>query len=232
MKEIPEVIAALTKGEPEEQEGAISNFFLPNASFSHPFCHVPSFSKSGKPLASGVDWLWVILAVYRWYRTLNPHIDLKVESSGTWSGRRQHRHTLLDTDPCRIRREERTALCVSATDVLPLVHPTLQGPGSPGVGAAAHAMQRQRTPRPARPFRATTSREDAASSTVLHRQSGRPLPGKRQPPVSAPRAGTSSVLHVAALHSLALRGWLCDSVAAVPVTAKAPRPSRPRITCG
>ncbi|KAK0388960.1 hypothetical protein NLU13_2537 [Sarocladium strictum] len=81
VKEIPEVIAALTKGEPEEQEGAISNFFLPNASFSHPFCHVPSFSKSGKPLASGVDWLWVILAVYRWYRTLNPHIDLKVESS-------------------------------------------------------------------------------------------------------------------------------------------------------
>jgi hypothetical protein len=83
VKEIPGVIAALTKGDPEDQEKALSNFFLPNATFSHPFCRKPSFSKGATPLASGVDWLWVILAVYRWYRTLNPHIDIKVDSSGS-----------------------------------------------------------------------------------------------------------------------------------------------------
>ncbi|KAL2213008.1 hypothetical protein CC79DRAFT_1351963 [Sarocladium strictum] len=81
VKEIPGVIAALTTGEPAEQEKALNTYFLPNASFSQLNSRIPNLSKSPTPIASGVDSLWVILAVYRWYRTLSPHIDIIVDSS-------------------------------------------------------------------------------------------------------------------------------------------------------
>ena len=76
------MITTLTQGSPEEQEATLKEYFLPNASFTHPYCHVPSFSKGSIPLASGIDSLWVILAIYRWYRTLSPHIDIAVDSAG------------------------------------------------------------------------------------------------------------------------------------------------------
>ncbi|KAF7560439.1 hypothetical protein G7046_g3725 [Stylonectria norvegica] len=81
VKEIAGVITTLTQGTPEQQEATLRDYFLPNASFTHPYCRVPSFSKGAIPLASGIDSLWVILAVYRWYRTLSPHIDIKVDSA-------------------------------------------------------------------------------------------------------------------------------------------------------
>jgi len=81
VKEIAGVITTLTGGTPNEQEATLNAYFLSNASFSHPFCRVPSFSKGTIPLASGVDSLWVILAIYRWYRTLSPHIDITVDSA-------------------------------------------------------------------------------------------------------------------------------------------------------
>lgn len=82
MKEIGSVIKTLAGGDPDEQQATLQEYFLPNASFTHPFCHVPSFSKGELPLAGGIDSLWVILGIYRWYRTLSPHIDIKVDSAG------------------------------------------------------------------------------------------------------------------------------------------------------
>ncbi|KAI9902420.1 hypothetical protein N3K66_001772 [Trichothecium roseum] len=81
VKEIGNVITTLCKGSPEQQESTLKAYFLPNASFTHPFCRVPSFSKGDVPLAGGVDSLWVILGVYRWYRTMSPHIDIAVDSA-------------------------------------------------------------------------------------------------------------------------------------------------------
>ncbi|KAJ9425732.1 monooxygenase [Fusarium oxysporum] len=62
VKEIGGVIKSLTQGSPDVQESTLREYFLPNASFSHPYCRL-------------------ILAIYRWYRTLSPHIDLKVDSA-------------------------------------------------------------------------------------------------------------------------------------------------------
>lgn len=90
-KEIAGVITSLTCGTPDEQKATLGSYFLPNASFSHPFCRVPSFSKGAIPLASDIDSLWVILGIYRWYRSLSPHIDIKVDSAG-----RQLRYWLHD----------------------------------------------------------------------------------------------------------------------------------------
>ncbi|KAF4456035.1 hypothetical protein F53441_1756 [Fusarium austroafricanum] len=81
VKEIAGVIKSLTQGTPDVQESALREYFLPNASFSHPYCRVPSISKGQIPLAGGLESIQLILAIYRWYRTLSPHIDLKVDSA-------------------------------------------------------------------------------------------------------------------------------------------------------
>lgn len=81
-KEIEGVIKALTQGNPKKQEATLSRYFLQNASFSHPYCHVPSFSKGLIPFSKGLDSRWVLLAIYRWYRILSPHIDIKIDSVG------------------------------------------------------------------------------------------------------------------------------------------------------
>ncbi|KAK7427174.1 hypothetical protein QQZ08_006287 [Neonectria magnoliae] len=81
VQEIAGVIKYLTDGSPEQQENAISHYFLPNASFSHPCNRVPS-SQGSSPMESGIDSLWVVLSIYRWYRALSPHLDIKVDSAG------------------------------------------------------------------------------------------------------------------------------------------------------
>ncbi|KAF5613794.1 flavin-binding monooxygenase [Fusarium subglutinans] len=81
VKEIGGVIKSLTQGSPDVQESTLREYFLPNASFSHPYCRVPSISKGQIPLAGGLESIQLILAIYRWYRTLSPHIDLKVDSA-------------------------------------------------------------------------------------------------------------------------------------------------------
>ncbi|RBA17734.1 hypothetical protein FPRO05_11449 [Fusarium proliferatum] len=81
VKEIAGVIKSLTQGSPDVQESTLREYFLPNASFSHPYCRVPSISKGQIPLAGGLESIQLILAIYRWYRTLSPHIDLKVDSA-------------------------------------------------------------------------------------------------------------------------------------------------------
>jgi hypothetical protein len=85
VKEIGGVIKSLTQGSPDVQESTLREYFLPNASFSHPYCRVPSISKGQIPLAGGLESIQLILAIYRWYRTLSPHIDLKVDSAGQLS---------------------------------------------------------------------------------------------------------------------------------------------------
>ncbi|RGP68562.1 flavin-binding monooxygenase [Fusarium longipes] len=70
VKEISGVIKSLTQGSPDVQESALRDYFLPNASFTHPFCHVPSISKGQVPLAGGLESIQLILGIYRWYRTL------------------------------------------------------------------------------------------------------------------------------------------------------------------
>jgi hypothetical protein len=81
-QEIASVIDTLTKGSPQQQEDALNTYFLPNASFIHPFCRVPSFSQGSIPLAKDLDSRWLILGIYRWYRILSPRIDLTVDSAG------------------------------------------------------------------------------------------------------------------------------------------------------
>ncbi|KAL7791566.1 hypothetical protein V8C37DRAFT_382113 [Trichoderma ceciliae] len=81
VQEIASVIDTLTKGSPQQQEDTLNTYFLSNAAFIHPFCRVPSISKGSIPLARDVDSRWLILGIYRWYRTLSPRISLTVDSS-------------------------------------------------------------------------------------------------------------------------------------------------------
>ncbi|OAA56196.1 flavin-binding monooxygenase-like protein [Niveomyces insectorum RCEF 264] len=92
-KEIKGVILSLCTSSQAEQEAAISKYFLPNASFVHPLCRVPSFSKSAlqqhlpRPLGHATDVAGIrldsrrlICSIFRWYKILSPHIVLGVDS--------------------------------------------------------------------------------------------------------------------------------------------------------
>ncbi|KAH6892952.1 hypothetical protein B0T10DRAFT_481148 [Thelonectria olida] len=81
VKEISGVIKALAQGSPEQQEATLNRYFLPNASFTHPFCHVPSFPRGSISLAPDINSRWAILGIYRWYRTLSPQVDITIDSA-------------------------------------------------------------------------------------------------------------------------------------------------------
>ncbi|KOS22205.1 hypothetical protein ESCO_001475 [Escovopsis weberi] len=80
-QEIAHVVRSLTMGSPQQQQDAITAYFLSDASFAHPFCRVPSFPRGAVPFAPGTDSRALVLAVYRWYRTLSPRIQLSVDSA-------------------------------------------------------------------------------------------------------------------------------------------------------
>jgi hypothetical protein len=82
VKEIPHIIHTLTEGSPADQKNALETYFNPNASFVHPFCRVPSFSKASIPLIGMINSRWVIWMIYRWYKILSPRIVLDVHSVG------------------------------------------------------------------------------------------------------------------------------------------------------
>jgi hypothetical protein len=82
VKEIPHIIHTLTEGSPLEQKNALETYFHPNASFEHPFCRVPSFSKFTIPMIGVINSRWVIWMIYRWYKILSPRIILDVHSVG------------------------------------------------------------------------------------------------------------------------------------------------------
>jgi hypothetical protein len=73
--EIPSVVHALCTSSPRVQREALETFFLPSASFDHPIVRV-------EPLTSPVPSRSIILGIYRWYKIISPHVDLRVESVG------------------------------------------------------------------------------------------------------------------------------------------------------
>ncbi|KAJ9138850.1 hypothetical protein NKR23_g8239 [Pleurostoma richardsiae] len=79
--EIKEVIYRLTTGTRDEQADTLRTYFLPDAAFGHPFCRVPSFPGNTVPLLPWLNSRELILLIYRWYRILSPHIDIKVHSA-------------------------------------------------------------------------------------------------------------------------------------------------------
>lgn len=82
-KQISSVIHSLTEGSPADQKNALDTYFLPDSSFIHPLCRVPSFEKYSLPLIGEINSRWVIWMIYRWYKILSPRIVLNVECDGT-----------------------------------------------------------------------------------------------------------------------------------------------------
>ncbi|KAK0643600.1 hypothetical protein B0T16DRAFT_186115 [Cercophora newfieldiana] len=81
VRDIRGVIRSLTQGTPEEQQDAINRYYLPSASFVHPFCRVPSFENKRLPLLGSIDSRMLVLAIYKWYKILSPKIDIHIEST-------------------------------------------------------------------------------------------------------------------------------------------------------
>lgn len=82
VKEIKTVIRDLVQGSPEKQQNALYSNFTEDASFTHPFCHVPSFGNIQIPFLFTINSRWLVLMIYRWYRILSPNIEMEIESSG------------------------------------------------------------------------------------------------------------------------------------------------------
>lgn len=68
------VIRSLTQTSPQLQREAVYKYFIPTASFVHPFCRTGSSSNSR----------WLIWNIYRWYKILSPRIDLTINNIGTY----------------------------------------------------------------------------------------------------------------------------------------------------
>ncbi|KAK4199638.1 hypothetical protein QBC40DRAFT_340374 [Triangularia verruculosa] len=82
VKDIKNVIRSLTQGSAEEQVATVSKYFAKGASFTHPFCRVPSFKDRRIPLTNitNLDSRAAIIAIYRWYKLLSPRISLSISS--------------------------------------------------------------------------------------------------------------------------------------------------------
>ncbi|OLN88318.1 hypothetical protein CCHL11_00442 [Colletotrichum chlorophyti] len=81
VKEIRTVIRDLVQGSPDTQQKALLSHFVEDASFTHPFCHVPAFGNVQIPNLFTINSRWLILMIYRWYRILSPNIDMEIEST-------------------------------------------------------------------------------------------------------------------------------------------------------
>ncbi|KAI9823853.1 MAG: hypothetical protein M1826_007599 [Phylliscum demangeonii] len=68
VKEIATVVRSLTQTPADLQRQTIERFFLPDASFIHPFCRTGSFPNSR----------WAIWRIYRWYKILSPRIEITI----------------------------------------------------------------------------------------------------------------------------------------------------------
>ncbi|KAH6673535.1 hypothetical protein B0J14DRAFT_590959 [Halenospora varia] len=78
-RQISNVIHLLTEGSPAEQRNTLEAYFLPDSTFTHPLCRVPSFSHVSLPVLGEINSRWVIWMIYRWYKILSPRIVLKIE---------------------------------------------------------------------------------------------------------------------------------------------------------
>ncbi|PHH66156.1 hypothetical protein CDD81_219 [Ophiocordyceps australis] len=82
VREIAGVIKQLTTGSPTEQEDVLNTYFLPGVSLEHPICRVPSIPPDLFPYSLlGIDSRWLMLCIYRWYRTISPHVDIGIDSA-------------------------------------------------------------------------------------------------------------------------------------------------------
>lgn len=81
-RQVSHVIHLLTEGSPADQRDALEAYFLPDATFVHPLCRVPSFSHVSLPFIGEINSRWVIWMIYRWYKILSPRILLDVECGG------------------------------------------------------------------------------------------------------------------------------------------------------
>ncbi|KAJ2971158.1 hypothetical protein NQ176_g7834 [Zarea fungicola] len=79
--DIEGVIKTLCQGSAREQDEALNKYFLPDASFIHPLCHVPRFRGVALPFFGSVDSLWLVQCIYRWYITFAPSLDIVVDST-------------------------------------------------------------------------------------------------------------------------------------------------------
>lgn len=75
--EITSIIHVLTQAPPEKQKEAVEKYFLPNASFQHPFCKTSSWNTL---FGHRYNSRWATLQIYQWYKILSPRIDLRVLS--------------------------------------------------------------------------------------------------------------------------------------------------------
>ncbi|KAL9105424.1 MAG: hypothetical protein Q9227_009385 [Pyrenula ochraceoflavens] len=74
--EIPKVIQNLTLSPPAVQHQTLLKFFTPDASFTHPFCAVPSLPSNPYIPTSR----YLISKIYTWYKILSPQISLQILS--------------------------------------------------------------------------------------------------------------------------------------------------------
>jgi len=81
-KQITKVIIDLTEESPAKQRDVLETYFLPDASFTHPFCRVPRFSRISMPCIGTFDSRWVIWMIYRWYKILSLRIVADIRSHG------------------------------------------------------------------------------------------------------------------------------------------------------
>lgn len=80
VKDVRHVIRSLCQGTSQEQRDAINRYYVPSASFVHPFCRVPSFKAVKVPGIGEVDSRMLVLVVYKWYKIMSPKIDVDIES--------------------------------------------------------------------------------------------------------------------------------------------------------
>ncbi|KAI9642296.1 hypothetical protein NHQ30_009098 [Ciborinia camelliae] len=77
--QIAPIIHILCSGSPSAQREALETYFVPDASFSHPLCSVPSFSSIKIPVFGEINSRWVLWCVYRWYKVLSPRVKVEVD---------------------------------------------------------------------------------------------------------------------------------------------------------
>ncbi|KAF1939611.1 hypothetical protein EJ02DRAFT_446095 [Clathrospora elynae] len=70
VKEISGVIHLLTQSPPSIQHETIEKYFMPDASFTHPFCRTWSWPNSRL----------LVQMIYRWYKIMSPRIEITVQS--------------------------------------------------------------------------------------------------------------------------------------------------------
>ncbi|KAK4651486.1 hypothetical protein QC762_603280 [Podospora pseudocomata] len=82
VNDIKNVIRSLTQGNADEQARTVFKYFAKGASFTHPFCRVPSFKDRQIPFTNttNLDSRAFIIAIYRWYKLLSPRISLSITS--------------------------------------------------------------------------------------------------------------------------------------------------------